>query len=989
MSKRKTRKSRKQHPVIMLTGDYVQDIFVYVGNKPTPKSEVSLGTRDLSTRGGVFLIRDILNSSKIREEEDKKTKKNKQHLLYNLRLNMKEDFSEVEAPKHLRSYAVWRPFTKKGESSKIEDMVWRCEESPPGYGMETQEKSGRKSNRKCGTGEKCNQKECYLGVKSPRARRAKVLVLDDAGLMIRHKYCSVLLPDFLQDIMAKAGKNKKPSTSPGNKRRPPVPTHIILKMSHPLAEGDLWKALEDYRNRLTVVISIKDIRRMEAGVSKRISWERSAMDLIRELNNHPRLRPLLECRNLVVNFNSDGALWVEKKGKSHTYHLFFDPGNMERESAKDIKGRVFGFQSCLTASLAHWMIVRDAYDNKRPEDHPVAMGICGGLRAMRTLLLNGHGKVRNAKEATGPEFPEPAFPAEKIADTLSKKESGYSHVEIPSDLAESNDRREMFKWSILSQQYEITPGEDHEKCDSSRPLFGLGMLTARFGEQALLNNAPLGIFGKMLTVDRMEIESLRNLARLIEEYENERKQKKPLSIAVFGAPGSGKSFGVEQIAKSFLGKDVPILVFNLSQFRNPDELIGAFHQVRDKVLEGKTPVVFWDEFDSREYQWLQYLLAPMQDGAFQDGQITHPIGKCIFVFAGATSYKLENFGPVNPESRNYKMPANLRKWRQDIRAWDEFKLKKGPDFLSRLHGFIDIVGPNPRRFFDETDRKWKIDENNPDKVFPIRRALILRSQLRLDKNEVLNIDHGLLEAMLCISEYKHGARSMERVAQSLVQAEDGQFHRANLPAPDLLERLFEEKEFNGLMQRRNPFKSHPDIEKLATAEHDNYRNKAKSNGWPIKPEVNKKYEDLSPGYKDSNRAAALRIPEILELIDFYVCEKDDPRFTGEDVKQFQKKLAERLQDHAVLELLAQAEHLLWCLERRSKGWKYSPNRDDEKKLHPDLVDWYMLSSESKNKDRENVIEFPAILDLAGCVAVEIQNGYKASCKDRGKAGGGK
>ena len=56
--------------------------------------------------------------------------------------------------------------------------------------------------------------------------------------------------------------------------------------------------------------------------------------------------------------------------------------------------------------------------------------------------------------------------------------------------------------------------------------------------------------------------------------------------------------------------------------------------VRDEVLRGNTPVVFWDEFDSREYHWLQYLLAPMQDGKFQDGQINHPIGKSVFIFAG-------------------------------------------------------------------------------------------------------------------------------------------------------------------------------------------------------------------------------------------------------------------------------------------------------------------------------------------------------------------
>ncbi len=49
----------------------------------------------------------------------------------------------------------------------------------------------------------------------------------------------------------------------------------------------------------------------------------------------------------------------------------------------------------------------------------------------------------------------------------------------------------------------------------------------------------------------------------------------------------------------------------------------------------------------------------------------------MFVFAGATSYDFENFGPC----------------KDDNGAVEDFKLLKGPDFKSRLHGFPNASGP--------------------------------------------------------------------------------------------------------------------------------------------------------------------------------------------------------------------------------------------------------------------------------------------------------
>ncbi len=102
-----------------------------------------------------------------------------------------------------------------------------------------------------------------------------------------------------------------------------------------------------------------------------------------------------------------------------------------------------------------------------------------------------------------------------------------------------------------------------------------------------LKNVPLGRFGHLLSVDRQEIESFRSIHNLASEYLKKGNQKKPLSIAVFGAPGSGKSFGITQVAQSLAEGQVEVLEFNLSQFSGPEEIIDALHRVRDVVLSGK------------------------------------------------------------------------------------------------------------------------------------------------------------------------------------------------------------------------------------------------------------------------------------------------------------------------------------------------------------------------------------------------------------------
>ena len=502
---------------------------------------------------------------------------------------------------------------------------------------------------------------------------------------------------------------------------------FILKMSRPLAQGDLWEFLKNQPN-LIVIIRADDLREKGLRISRSLSWERTAYDFLNEMEKNrkgegnPNIKDISQCKNLIVRFGVDGAILCQYDGEKANYTLFFDPEVFEGALEQKIEGRYMkGLRSAFISGLIH-----EIQNNPQNYSDKLIDGIKKGIIASRNLLETGFIADKADKMD---------FPFKKMFLNLDNDKEKIQDVEFHDDI----------NWKIMEQKLK-------DETDVSKAAYHYVK-----SKKSVLLQSPVAEFGKLRTVDRKEIETFHNSRNLILEYLSKKNIKEPLSIAVFGPPGSGKSFGVTQIAKT-ISDDIEPIKFNLSQFQSLSDLFSAFHIIQSTSLTGKTPLVFFDEFDSDldsvPYGWLKYFLSPMNDGSFKQGEIIHPIGKCIFVFAGGRNKTFEEFD-------NDK---------------DKDKVK-GEDFISRLRGYIDIAG---------IDKK-----QDHDSLYMIRRAMVLRSILeRKAKNIFLgseaNIDPSVLNALIKVPKYKHGARSMEAIIEMSIFSNMRHFERSSLPSSEQL-----------------------------------------------------------------------------------------------------------------------------------------------------------------------------------------------------------
>lgn len=467
------------------------------------------------------------------------------------------------------------------------------------------------------------------------------------------------------------------------------------------------------------------------------------------------------------------------------------------------------------------------------------------------------------------------------------------------------------------------------------------------GPERLFKNVPVCRYRALSTVDLDEIENYHAIKTLMGEYIyaydhplQPGQVPKPISIAVFGPPGSGKSFGVKQIANSM--ERFRISSLNLSQYRSAAELFSALSAAL--VYEDNSiPLIFFDEFDSEldgvSRGWLKYFLAPMQDGEYTLDGRTVSIDGAVFVFAGGTAPSFPEFLPKDEESSQ------------------GFQRVKGPDFVSRLKGILNIKGPNPTSV---TDRRHII-----------RRALLLRSLFEGQahnfydpENGEVNISEALLRALLRVSQFRHGSRSMEFIVGMSRKAGLSRYSPSCLPLAEQLDIHLDVDDFMSKLSFEQLMGDM--VDQYARTVHEKYRSQriadAIKYGMP-EDEISRfqsgermaEWEELKELYKENMRSQIR-----------YLGERFDRFNTGIGLRPILPGAVDAISDlyGPVLEQLSVLEHQRWLLDKQSNGW--SPGKlDTQLRKHPDMVPYDQLEESVKDYIRASVRNIPGYLKEIG------------------------
>ncbi|MBD3349686.1 MAG: hypothetical protein GF400_10905 [Candidatus Eisenbacteria bacterium] len=772
------------------------------------------------------------------------------------------------------------------------------------------------------------------------------------------------------------------------------PRRIVLKTFSSDPGNPLWERLfdDEHASRLTVVLSADILRDRGAALSRGLSWDQTIEELDNEFRRGGSSRDLARCRRVVVLFGASGVACFSRLAQPfgtasrrrtggadcvfdrvRFERLVYDSFNHEGTWSPEWPGQTLGGLSLLTAA-----IVRHECE---PREFPLFLACGRALAAVRANHVVGGGAGGQLDSDAG------ARAGMEILALQPVEEDGGDERDPAHDFFSAYPQYD----DSFPFGYPVKPrhiASRGRRSDILRDVVGDGReyMVAKATEVVLegpekaLEPAPEARYGHFLTVDRDETARVNSIQNLLLRYRENLEDPRPMSIAVFGRPGSGKSFAVKQLLSTIFEDEKP-LEFNLSQFGPTEDLHNAFHQVRDRTVRGGVPVVFWDEFDAQGLRWLKEFLAPMQDSEFRAGSLTHPFGRSVFVFAGGTKHTFDEFArkaveaaageesgrgetaeAAAGEESGYGEAGEARVGHGEAddnsrREWMHFCEMKGPDFVSRLRGYVDIKGPNPMAVAAcARDGGEAAPEADEDLSHYIRRALILRGSLERNCSSVIDqsgralVNAGVVNAFLRVRRYWHGARSIDSIVSMSRPGRDGRFGPASLPPPHLL-RLHVTDDFVQHIEQGQLEASL--VELLAQACHEAWMGKMRDQGYvlgsprddesdpPRHPRL-MEYRDLPEGWKEDNRKSARVVRAKLAECGLAIREK--ARLSSAEKKAV-------VSESSVEGPLLASEHGIWLRDRLINGYSRAGETRDAIRTHTDIAAFSEIPEEHKDYNR--------------------------------------
>jgi len=627
----------------------------------------------------------------------------------------------------------------------------------------------------------------------------------------------------------------------------PDKTWIIWQMAAPLAtplaNSELWQIIknkETWLPRTILVVKVEYLRRVGLNMPDVISLEQECeifdefMQTSRDKSGSP-LEMLTRLGHLVVHFRRQGVLYYNNGTRSLETSCYFCPDVTDDRGSRQL-GTMLGFTSILVAAIVRgltWELIHN-----RDISKGIITGIKQGVILDHLYFLHGYGERALLSQPGDP------LPYERLFDNFTALHKSawkdqwndYRVAAIGRPKDGDSGTWSRIEYFINNQWQYADPSRTTWK-DIHAYAEAIAQQIVRRGlDQVVLQtedppgedspetpplkvHCPFEVHGKIKTAFRHEIDQFASIRLIIEKYLNDKNWQSPLSIAVFGPPGSGKSFTIQQIMHSVNAHSVKrLLKYNMAQFDDPEDLETVFHKVQDEAVAGEVPLVFFDEFDAENLTWLKYFLAPMQDGEFKAGDSTYRIGRAIFVFAGGISISWGKFYEERKDEHS-------------------FKAAKGTDFVSRLRGYLDIKTINNADDEDLDDRfdystvvfttdtsmaggvvaatagrRSQSSSNSMKKaqgehVLLFRRAVLLRSLLEhhlkgaFDKNmNEVRVDANVIHAFLKVKRYVHEARSMQAIIEMSRISLGGYFQESSLPARDQLRMHVDDEDFYDLLR---------------------------------------------------------------------------------------------------------------------------------------------------------------------------------------------